>query len=225
VPGQSWPFASQSLRLTEGRNNSFVGRDEASDLFATYHLGFADRGGVTLEVARGVSGFEALPVLGGGCAEPGTAAANLFLRQLDERAASPRPEVNAFRSGGIAAGRDCQVVSSAGWVSRFNVEYAEDQSVVIRSSDRRLWPAPQVRAERRFLPHPDPKWLRMAFYFRTLNDAEMPGGINSLWVHATPDGSNSSARASFFGFDPEGPVSAEDVTGICADFTGQGAAR
>jgi hypothetical protein len=60
--------------------------------------------------------------------------------------------------------------------------------------------------------------MRFAFYFRPATGVEMPRGINSIWVYATPDASQSSARASFFGHDPEGPVSYEDVTGICADF-------
>jgi hypothetical protein len=231
VPGQVWPFAAQSVALAgnAGHNfarHNFEGRDEAGNLFASYELHFARTGGVTLEVSRGVSRFEGLPVLGGSCAETGSAAARLYLRQANDTAAAPKPAAGAFSSGRIRAGRDCQVVSSAGWVSRFNVEYRDDNSVVIRPADRHLWRASQVRAVRAGMPPPpDPKWIRVVFYFPASSAAEMPEAINSFWVHATPDGSQSSARASFFGYDPEGPVSTEDVTGVCADFTSEGAER
>jgi hypothetical protein len=226
VPGQVWPFAAQSVALTGNARHGFEGHDEPGNLSVSYELHFADEGGVTLEVSRGVSRFEGLPMLGGSCAEAGSAAAGLYLRQASDAAAAPRPAAGAFISGEVVAGRDCQVVSSAGWVSRFNVEYADDDRVVIRPADRRLWRASEIRTVRAGMPpHPDPKWMRTAFYFPRSAGAEMPDAINSIWVHATPDGSHSSARASFFGYDPDGPISSEDVTGICADFTNAGVAR
>lgn len=226
VPGQVWPFAAQSVALTGNVRYGFEGRDETGNLFASYELHFADEGGVSLEISRGVSRFEGLPMLGGSCAEAESAAAGLYLRQASDTAAAPRPAAGAFTSGEVQAGRDCQVVSSAGWVSRFNVEYADDDRVVIRPADRRLWRVSEIRTIRGGMPpHPDPRWMRFAFFLHRGEGAEMPDAINSIWVHATPDEAQSSARVSFFGYDPEGPIGSEDVNGICARFTGEGAAQ
>jgi hypothetical protein len=224
VAGEVWPFAARSLPLrADAAGRNFRGRDEGGNLVASYQLAMAATGGVTLEVARGDEASGILPVLGGSCAEAASPAADSYLREARDAQPAPRPDAAAFRGAPIAAARDCQVISASGWVSRFNVEYATDggAGITVRPGDRRLWRASEIRAERGGLPlPPNPGWLRFAFYFRPETGAEMPRGINSIWVYATPDSSQSSARASFFGHDPEGSVSNEDVTGICADFAG-----
>lgn len=226
VAGQVWPFAVPSLPLgADAAGRNFKGRDEHGNLVASYQLAFAGTGGVTLVIGRGDETSGTLPVLGGSCAEAGSPAADSYLREARSTQPASRPGAEALRTGPIEASRDCQVISSSGWVSRFNVEYAsEGYGVVIRPGDRHLWRAPEVRSERGGVPPPpNPRWLRFAFYFRPGTGVEMPRGINSIWVYATPDESQSSARASFFGHDPDGPVSNEDVTGICAQFAGPAA--
>jgi hypothetical protein len=226
VPGEVWPFAGQSLPLAAtGRSLNFDGRDEAGQFFASYQLHFASGGGVNLEIVRGSDRLEGLPILGGSCAERGSAAAALYLRQLRDPAAAPRPATEAFRTAPVQASRDCQLVSSAGWVTRFNVEYGEQgENVTIRPADRNLWRAASVRAVRAGMPPlPEPRWVRFAFWFPRTSAEEMPGAINSFWVHVSPDNSQSSVRASFFGYDPAGPVREEDVSGVCTEFKEQGA--
>jgi hypothetical protein len=222
VDGQPWPFSVDALQLRAvPERREFAARDEAANLHAAYQLFMADGGGTNLWIARGAGRFEGLPLLGGSCAEAGSAAAAQYLRQARDPAFAPQRAAADFRTKPLAASAHCQVVSAAGWVSRFSFEFAANSDdVTIRAADRHLWRSPSVASSRRGLPAPsNPQWIRFAFHLPS--SAEIPRSINSFWVHAAPDGSQSSMRASFFGYDPDGPVSGEDLTGVCAAFAGE----
>lgn len=221
LDGAVWPFAAAAVPLApEPGRTGLQGRDEAGGLSVSLATEFADRGGVELHVARGNSPRESLPLLAGSCAPSGSAAAREY-RQLAEAAeAAGRVTAETLRTGRLSASRHCHVVSSAGWVSRFAVEYHEDgRGMTIRPSDRHLWRAESVESTRLGLPLPSqPGWIRFAFGLTEDSSPDLRGSINSIWVYAMPGEDQSSAAASFFGHDPEGPVEKEDVVGICTDF-------
>jgi len=226
VPGQVWPFSIAAVRLAQRpRAAFFEGRDEAAALVVTLSTAFAAEGGVDIHVGRGASVLESLPVLAGSCAARGSAAADGYVRLAAAANAAGPPTPELLRTGRLAASRHCQAVSAAGWVARFSVDYDEDgRGMTIRPADRNLWRAETVQSTRLGLPSPSAAgWIRFAFGLVEDSTEDMRGSINSIWVYATPDGAQSSARVSFFGHDPEGPVSKEDVSGLCTAFADEGA--
>jgi|GEM_PF-3474888 len=225
LPGQVWPFASASIRLAQLPGAAFFeGKDEAAGLVVALSTGFAAEGGVNLQVYRGASRLEGLPLLGGSCATSGSEAAGAYPQLAAAASAGGRVTAETFRTGRLSASRQCQVVSASGWVARFSVDYHDDgQAITIRPADRNLWRDDTVRSTRLGLPSPSvASWIRFAFGLIDDSTPDMRGSINSIWVYSTPDGGQSSARASFFGHDPEGPVAKEDVSGLCTEFAAEG---
>lgn len=226
VPGRVWPFSTDAVRLApQPRGNYLEGRDEGGGFVVSLFAAFAAEGGIEMHVTRGASALESLPLLAGSCAAEGSGPAGVYAGLAAAAEAGGRPTAETLRTGRLAASRDCQVVSAAGWVARFSVDYHEDgRGMTIRPADRNLWRAATVESSRLGLPSPSAaSWIRFAFGLVDDSSPEMRGSINSIWVYATPDGTQSSARASFFGHDPVGPVETADVAGVCTNFVDEGA--
>lgn len=227
IPGEGWPFSTDRVKLQKvaagGPEQEIAGQDEATKLWIRIAEGYGADRLSNVVVHRGATADEALPVLAGQCVAGGSLAAQAY-RAEGRRGRGPQIVPTIFATRKLKAAKECQVVSSGGWISRFSIDYHEDgRGITIRPADRKIWPDAAMEGRRIGIPlppRPHPL-LKMVFGI----GADKPSGhtgIDTLWVYAT--GSESSARASFFGHVPRETGTKEEMPGICTNFDNEGIA-
>jgi hypothetical protein len=224
VTGQVWPFAADRITLSPRQGGyGAQGTDTGSGLSVLLTPSF-ENDELSVTISRGGWSPEGLPVLAGACAASGSRASSNFLVLVRNTAFAPPQTATAFRTGRLVASANCQVVSTAGWVSRFSIAFQRDSAAItIRPADQHLWRAATIDSQFRGAPFPEPRgWLYRGYDLGPGGRPDRGSPYNTIWVSTTPDGQQSSAHASFIGHRSGDSAPSEQVGGICTDFAGEG---
>ncbi|QNO26655.1 hypothetical protein EEB18_018270 [Sphingopyxis sp. OPL5] len=217
--GREWPFGDQfNLTATSGRYRQAQPRSdglvvEFTPIDQTYNV----------EIYRGGGGrHKGLPVFSGSCPSQSNPGLSKYATAVAARRGAT-PSHDAIIDGRLSDSKDCQVASSAGWVSRFSFLAGDwNGPFPIDPRDDYLWPKKLSVEKHPGLPLPPPTSV---FGMLSFDGVGSPRSFNgAMWFSSSNDGQSISARVEFYDYTGKGSPSKEWLSGICSDFVSSGAA-